>query len=74
VETGGQSQEVSAGELALLEEEAQVSVRGIDDASGFLFFSAVPHNEPIVRGGPFVMNSEAEIRQAFLDYQNGRLF
>jgi redox-sensitive bicupin YhaK (pirin superfamily) len=74
VETGGQSQEVSAGELALLEEEAQVSVRGIDAASGFLFFSAVPHNEPIIRGGPFVMNSEAEIRQAFLDYQNGRLF
>ena len=39
-----------------------------------LFFSAAPHNEPIVRGGPFVMNSEEQIRQAFLDYQSGTLF
>jgi redox-sensitive bicupin YhaK (pirin superfamily) len=74
VENNDQSQQVSAGEIALLEEEAQASIRCVDDASGFLFFSAVPHNEPIVRGGPFVMNSEEEIRQAFLDYQSGRLY
>jgi redox-sensitive bicupin YhaK (pirin superfamily) len=74
VEADGQSQAVSAGELALLEEEVEASVRGIENASGFLFFSASPHNEPIVRGGPFVMNSEEQIRQAFLDYQSGKLF
>jgi redox-sensitive bicupin YhaK (pirin superfamily) len=74
VERDDQSQQVSAGELALLEKETQASVRGVDDASGFLFFGAVPHNEPIVRGGPFVMNSEEQIRQAFLDYRSGRLF
>ena len=74
VERDDQSRQVSAGELALLEEGAQASVRGVDELSGLLFFSAVPHNEPIVRGGPFVMNSEEEIRQAFLDYQSGRLF
>ncbi len=74
VERDDQSRQVSAGELALLEKEAQASVRGVDDLSGFLFFGAVPHNEPIVRGGPFVMNSEEEIRQAFLDYQSGKLF
>ncbi|BAY66344.1 hypothetical protein NIES22_64830 [Calothrix brevissima NIES-22] len=39
----------------------------------FLLIAGVPLKEPVVRYGPFVMNTEAEIIQAIADYRNGRM-
>ena len=38
----------------------------------FLLISAQPLNEPVARGGPFVMNTKEEIIQAFEDYRHNR--
>lgn len=38
-----------------------------------LLIAGVPLGEPVVRYGPFVMNTEEEIEQAILDYNSGRM-
>jgi len=39
----------------------------------FLLVAGRPIGERVVQYGPFVMNTEQEIRQAFLDYRSGKL-
>lgn len=63
---------VREGQLALFEREGhQLSLEANDDAV-VLLLSGEPIDEPIVGHGPFVMNSEQEIHQAFADFQSGR--
>eukprot|EP00271_Cylindrocystis_brebissonii_P014226 TRINITY_DN35511_c0_g1_i1.p1 TRINITY_DN35511_c0_g1~~TRINITY_DN35511_c0_g1_i1.p1 ORF type:complete len:300 (-),score=54.11 TRINITY_DN35511_c0_g1_i1:770-1669(-) len=38
-----------------------------------LFFAGMPLGEPVVQRGPFVMNTNEEILEAFADYRSGKL-
>jgi redox-sensitive bicupin YhaK (pirin superfamily) len=60
------------GQLAILGEGDAVRLRA-STAGRLLLLAGVPHGEPVARYGPFVMNSEDELRQAFRDYQSGRM-
>ncbi|MDB5673159.1 MAG: nuclease [Sphingomonas bacterium] len=64
-------QPASAANLAALTEGDAVEIIASED-SLVVFGHGDPINEPIVASGPFVMNTEVEIRQAFADYRAGR--
>ena len=63
---------VEAGQLALFDRAGeQLHLHANQDAV-VLLLSGEPIDEPIVGHGPFVMNSEQEIHQAFNDFHSGR--
>ncbi|MDA9732063.1 pirin family protein [Candidatus Pelagibacter sp.] len=56
--------------LILLKQGKSLQINA-EKESEFLFIAGKPIGEPIARGGPFVMNTKAEIIEAINDYQNG---
>ena len=69
---GTHQRKLSARQLGVLSPGAEMVISPSSDAR-FLLLAADPLQEPIARGGPFVMNTKAEILQAFDDFENNRL-
>jgi len=66
------SDRVRKGDLAVLDRGETLKVRAEGAASTFILVAGHPLGEPIVKYGPFVMNSREEILSAIHDYQEGR--
>ena len=76
---GAEARPMHIGQTAIFGQGDSVSVVADDVQEGrapnleILFLGGEPIGEPIAWSGPFVMNTEAEVRQAFADYRGGRL-
>jgi quercetin 2,3-dioxygenase len=64
--------DVRDAEAALLSRSGEGALLRATAATNALVLTGAPIDEPIVGRGPFVMNTEAEIRQAFRDFGSGR--
>jgi redox-sensitive bicupin YhaK (pirin superfamily) len=77
VAVGAESQPVHSHELAVLGEGAQIRLRGLTAGADGRSARAIlvagrPLKEPVAKYGPFVMNTRAELQQAFEDFQSGK--
>jgi redox-sensitive bicupin YhaK (pirin superfamily) len=74
---GAERERGDDGQMVLFAQDGtEVTIANSVDAEkplDLLLIAGIPLNEPVVRYGPFVMNTEAEILQAIEDYRNGRM-
>jgi len=64
---------IGPADLAILEQNGTRIRLQAQEETSFLLMGGEPIAEPIVASGPFVMNTEQEIRIAMMDYQSGRM-
>jgi redox-sensitive bicupin YhaK (pirin superfamily) len=68
-----QGEALQKGQIATFEANAgTLTLKGTETDNRVLLGYGTPYREPIVAHGPFVMNTEAEIRQAYEDFRRGR--
>ena len=65
--------EVEKSQLAVLSQGEVFSVTADEQPARLILVAGKPLREPVVKYGPFVMNTAEEIHQAIADFQAGRL-
>ena len=62
------------GQMIYFDQTAdEVKLNSISSSGSYLILAGEPLNEPVFRYGPFVTNTEGEMKQKMLDYQNGKM-
>lgn len=61
---------IQVNTLAVLADGDRLSASAVGKCR-FLLIAGKPFNEPVARSGPFVMNTNEEIQQAYADYRRG---
>ncbi len=74
---GADAVAVNAGDVVQLTRGVDASPSEVEVATGdkplrALLYAGRPLGEPVVAGGPFVMNTQVQIEQAYTDYREGR--
>lgn len=72
-DTSGNTAVVERDTLGILTHGDRVALAAGEDAARLLLIAGKPLHEPVVRGGPFVMNTREEIDRAMEDYARGHL-
>jgi hypothetical protein len=67
-----QAVQLARDDLGVLSAGAAVRLQAGGRDARFLVVAGKPLMEPVARGGPFVMNTRAEVQQAFEDYRHGK--
>ena len=62
------------GQMIYFDQSAlEIKINSISNKGSYLVLAGQPLKEPIARYGPFVTNTDDEIKQAMLDYQNNKM-
>ncbi|WP_313343016.1 pirin family protein [Stenotrophomonas sp.] len=69
---GEDARPVSRQEMAVLGGGGQLQLRAGPAGARLILVAGRPLREPVMRHGPFVMNTKQELMQAFVDFQEGR--
>lgn len=64
----------SKGQMIYFDQSSNnINLTSVSPNGSYLVLAGKPLGEPVVRYGPFIANTEGEMKQAMLDYQNGKM-
>ena len=64
----------TTGQMVYFDQSAEdLHLHSLSQQGSYLVLSGTPLNEPVARYGPFVANTEGEVKQAMLNYQSGKM-
>ena len=64
----------SKGQMVYFDQSStEINLNSISSSGSYLLLAGEPLKESIIRHGPFVTNTDEEMQNAMLDYQNGKM-